>query len=283
MKAHAVNIQLLLWLQSYGLGKSAARHLVSTLGLSRHAKTFETFSKFEKEIGKKQIELSNIIISCNVHEEMKVSPANQKCGRKMLATTLDGGWTFRGGGNAYNSDIGHQIVIGARTQLVLALCVLMKVCALCRRKIEHTKVQCNINYTGSSKGMEATGAAHNVNSLFSNFNCYVQTVVMDNDSSTKNVLQHKYSQLQQIANQEGREYIWPKKDGRKLPNTGRLPPEHKQISFLADINHRLRGKSKAQFRLAYKPLKESICTKTDCYRMKRNQSLCIFLIERRDG
>ena len=51
--------------------------------------------------------------------------------------------------------------------------------------------------------MEIHGAAVNVNWLFQQFNCIINTIIMDNNSSTKNVLKRQYKDLEAKAREEG--------------------------------------------------------------------------------
>ena len=85
-------------------------------------------------------------------------------------------------------------------------------------KKKHSTILCSKNVEGSSKAMEAHGASVNVNWLFNRFHCYVHTVVMDDDSSTKNVLKRKYSEVKAQAEAEGKVYDWPVQGKKTNPS-----------------------------------------------------------------
>ena len=115
-----------------------------------------------------------------------------------------------------------------------------KRCFLCENKINHNNLEdCPYNYDGSSRGMEATGAAVNVNALFSR-GCYIKNYVMDDDSLTKAILKWSFHDQEAKAREDGMVYKWPKdKSGRKKKDTGRLHIRHPLITWLADKNHRV--------------------------------------------
>ena len=278
LASYALNLRMVLWSQSFGLGMTATRQLVSFLGLSKHKYCFGTFGKLEEYIGSQEIILCNKIIHASVIFEMSRSPRNELCQRIMLCVTMDGGWSHRGTGKSFNSDVGFHLIIGCRTHNIIALLVMSRACIKCDKSNEHDNEFCSRNFKGSSKAMEAYGAAHNVKYLFENYNCYVQTVVMDDDSSSKSVLKTKLADQEKLAKKEGKPFVWPKtgKDKKvKVRDTGRLPISHKKICFLSDINHRLKNKGSLEFNLARLKKDKSICTKTDAYRMKRNFSICL--------
>ena len=199
LASYALNLRLVLWSQSFGIGKTAVRQLISFLGLSVHIYSFGSYGKLEEFIGLSEIELCKKIIDASIRFEMARSPTNNLCGRIMLCVTMDAGWSHRGTGKSFNSDVGHHIIIGCRTHNVIALFVMSRSCAKCDNNNEHDDDLCSRNFSGSSKSMEAYGAARNVRWLFENYNCYVQTVVMDDDSSSKCVLKTKLADQEKLA------------------------------------------------------------------------------------
>ena len=150
---------------------------------------------------------------------------------------MDGAWINRGTGNLYKSAIGHQIVIGTQTGKVIALNVLSKVCSKCEAGTEHEEALCPKNYNGSSKGMEASGALENVQNLFENNKCYCHTIVMNDNSSTKSILQHSLEEKKIQSEKEGLTFEWPKEGNKKVKNIGHLPIAHPEPLFLADLNY----------------------------------------------
>jgi hypothetical protein len=133
---------------------------------------------------------------------------------------------------------------------------------------------CPKNYTGSSKGMEASRAAKIVSKLFANVDdkCYVANLVTDDDSSVCKVLTHSYrEQLDALRITDAE---WPRyKNGKRHPDNGSLPLLHAIIRFLADKGHRVCGYSRFLFAEAIKLIANGCgCTKVDAERMKRRLS-----------
>ena len=146
---------------------------------------------------------------------------------------------------------------------------------MCKANTEHDTSLCSLNHEGSSKGMEAMGAFKNLMHIFENHSAYVQTLVTDDDSSTKNILKQSYKAQEAEAKEKGLMYVWPRKDGIRIKDTGLLPLGHPNPVFTADVNHRLRGKSRLEYSLAKKSQAKSSCTHTDADRLKRNTSLSV--------
>ena len=250
--------------------------MASALQLTEGTRLFSRFSEIEEKIGIFEIILSKYIIDENVKEEMTKSMVDE-LGRYLINATMDGGWNHRGSGRAYDSDSCQHVVYGAESKKIIALHTMSRACAKCSNNNTHHPFLCSKNFHGSSKAMEAHGAAVNVNTLFERYNCIVDTIIMDDDSSTKNVLKRKYSDLQEEAKKEGKKFEWPKYEGGgKRPDTGLLPINHADPKFKADINHRLRGKSRKEHSLATGPKYKSECTKADASKLKRNFSQAVF-------
>jgi hypothetical protein len=101
-------------------------------------------------------------------------------------------WEQRKGGRAYNSDSGTQLIVGNESLKAVAVECLSRRCAKCERKKIHPVFVCSKNYEGSSKGMEAEGALRNVRLLYHQKEVFIETFVMDDDSSTKSILRHSW-------------------------------------------------------------------------------------------
>jgi hypothetical protein len=120
--------------------------------------------------------------------------------------------------------------------------------------------------------MEALSALEMVKEIFENEHnpAYISKMVLDDDASTRSLLAHSLSELQQKID----DYQWPvDANGKKLPKTkdvGKLPFDHPLIQFLADLTHRIRCFGKYVFGLANSPVSVSTCTMVDAYRLKRN-------------
>ena len=70
----SINLRLVLWMQQFGLSKTATQQLASILGLTSYSNTFDNFSELEEHIGLFQIALSEMIIQENLDEEISKSP-----------------------------------------------------------------------------------------------------------------------------------------------------------------------------------------------------------------
>jgi hypothetical protein len=125
---------------------------------------------------------------------------------------------------------------------------------------------------GSSKGMEATGAARLVKRLSTDGIVYIGEYVSDDDSSSRAMLTHSYKDSIEaglMASEDRPRY----KHGGKKPDNGRLPINHPPITFLADKGHRVRGYAKKYFLLAGAVKAKNFgVTKIDAKRMKRRLS-----------
>ena len=73
----------------------------------------------------------------------------------------------------------------------------------------HDSQECPRNYSGSSKGMECHGILTTVLKLHGKYDCVLDVIVMDDDSSSQNILQWNY-------------------DDAKIPKNRQWPEERKQ-------------------------------------------------------
>ena len=164
-----------------------------------------------------------------------------------LTVAIDAGWQKRASGRAYNSISGHVFAVGARTKLVLNRIVYGQRCRQCdtaealgAKAAEH---RCPKNYEGSSKGMEPTGAAFLVQSLYEHSKCYVSTVVTDDDSSIRAVLRHSYNALVKSGRWESKKGCWPRNTkGAYLKDHGKLPINMPQVDVQYSSRTRLTGR-----------------------------------------
>jgi hypothetical protein len=94
---------------------------------------------------------------------------------------------------------------------------------------------------GSSKGMEeAKGAFKIVNHLNTTTDAFIQTYIMDDDSSnTKAILRHGLAE--EVSGGEMLKVDWPSTDGSvKVNDTGLFYLDQHWINFLGNKNHRVR-------------------------------------------
>ena len=141
-----------------------------------------------------------------------------------------------------------------------------------KKKKEPVEHECVQNYDGSSKGMEAHAALELTKEAKIRRGFIVGCIVADDDSSMKALVRHSYTERQ--ANDPN--YKWPrlrpKKPGTlgsKLRDTGKLPLEVPEPTWLADPTHRTKVVASRFFGLKSKGKKESCgIGAADCLRLK---------------
>ena len=188
------------------------------------------------------MKLASIAVQTNLANEVKaVVQARNVIGERELGAgervgigvAGDTSWNKRSTGYSSSSDSGTHFLIGLNTKKIVAYCAMSRRCAKCERGIplnEHTGF-CSKNYEGSSGGMEATGALRNTLQIFnSTGGCFISKLVMDDDSTTKAILQ------------------------RQGDGSGSLPNDHPIIEFMADINHRIKLFTSGLFELLRKKI-----------------------------
>jgi hypothetical protein len=188
-----------------------------------------------------------------------------------LSVSSDARWDKRGSGRRYDSLTGGSLMLGNRTKLVIAVKAMSQVCSKYGKGQPHEDSLCPKNYDGSSKGMEAEGAARIAHGLFEKCKVFMEEYVSDNDSSCRKILTLSFSDLIFA----GRLTKGPgQKSGRKKPNSGLLHVEHPNIVFLADKGHRMRSFARKPFALANEKTKELKlgCTTVDAQQIKRRLS-----------
>jgi hypothetical protein len=246
----------------------------------------------EGEIGKAEVVLGKDILVTNIENEKSLSEKDL-LGRSKLATNMDGAWNNRGSGKSYNSDSGHHLIVGNRTKKVIACHYMSRRCAKCELQAKlaklaaeeeakltqtvpdlpppvvknHDEDLCPRNYDGSSKGMESNGSFENVIELHTKHNCVLEIIVMDDDSSSENILQWEIK----AAMHEELLTTWPlTAAGKKRSNKGKLPLSHPPWTKLSDHNHRMRCLAGKCYKLAKAKIEVSKVTTADAERLKRN-------------
>ena len=113
-----------------------------------------------------------------------------------IGVSYDMGWQKRSTGKLYDSLSGHDFIFGVWTGYVIGYNVKSKSCSKCsianslnKPAEEH---DCQINWAGSSGGMEAAVALNLCIELHddSGYNIFVQTIVSDDDSTMRAHIQH---------------------------------------------------------------------------------------------
>ena len=112
-----------------------------------------------------------------------------------IVASYDMGWQRRGSGRTYNSMCGHGSLMGQETKQIIDYGYRCKSCRCCkiatREKREPNSHDCRKNWTGSSKAMEASVAVEVMNHTCSP-ESKVQTIIMDDDTTTLSHLRNEY-------------------------------------------------------------------------------------------
>jgi hypothetical protein len=270
---YSLNLRLVLAFQRMGCGQAAAGVLGGMLSIQPNA-FHSHWTTIEESIGRIQIALGQEILNENIAGE-KLMSKQDEYGRYLFCVSIDAAWNTRGSGRSYNSDSGHHLVVGNETGRVVAVHQMSKRCAKCeigeKNGVEnpHDDALCSRNYDGSSKGMEPHGALVNLLDMFNNHNVVWEIMVMDDDSSTQNLLtwNHEDAFAAKLISE-----IPLTNGGNKKSDKGKLPLRHPRITRVADHNHRNRVMSGKCFNYAYAAKKISEMTLADAERLKRNMT-----------
>jgi hypothetical protein len=234
---YSINLKMVLAMQQLGCGQAGAAVVGGMLSIAPNVFNGK-WSALEEEIAKIQTTLGETIIDENVEKEKQLSEQNT-AGQYLFCVSIDAGW---------NNTVGN------RSGLVVALHYMSRRCAKCEigelqdKDNPHDKSVCSRNYTGSSKGMEAHGALKSCLHLHLNRNVVWEIMVMDDDSSTQNLLRWNFAEA--IDKQMMTE-VPLTKGGNKREDKGQLPLSHPEITRLADHNHRNRCMAGKCYNLAY--------------------------------
>jgi hypothetical protein len=192
-------MKMVLAMQQLGCGQAGAALVGGMLSIAPNVFDGQ-WSPLEEEIAKLQTTFGEKIIDENIEKEKKLSETNKEGQYLLFCVSIDAGWNNRGSGKSYDSDSGHHITVGNRSGLVVALHYMSRRCAKCEigetsdKAAPHDPALCSRNYTGSSKGMEAHGALHSCLHLHKNRNVVWDIMVMDDDSSTQNLLRWNFAE-----------------------------------------------------------------------------------------
>jgi hypothetical protein len=113
------------------LGKGEAGYLAIRSGLDIQSPNLVNYSRVEQMISKNAIRLAYQVIRENVKREVEATRSDPNYsgdhtdGRCGLTVGVDGGWTQRQSGRAYNSDTGQISMIGT---YVFAICTVVCTC-----------------------------------------------------------------------------------------------------------------------------------------------------------
>jgi hypothetical protein len=267
-----LNRRLMLGLQLCGDGRQEGKILAGMLNLNVNPMK-QRWTEVQEILGKVVIQIGVEVLAENLHIECLLSPVGVD-GRHALDIASDTRWDKRGSSRRYDSLSGCSVAFGLRSDLPVGIEVMSMVCLKCKKGHQHEAAVCPMNYDGSSKGMEAAGAAKIVCRMFANEEdkCCISHLVTDDDSSVRKILTHSYQEMIEATLITIND--WPRySNGQKKPDNGLLPLDHQPITFLADKGHRTRGYARVLFAEAAKSKKNGCgCTKLDAERMKRRMS-----------
>jgi hypothetical protein len=164
------------------------------------------------------------VLQENLYIECQLSSLGEG-GRYALDVASDTRWDKWGSTRHYDLLSGCSVAFGLRANLPIGIEPMSSACIKCSKGIEHDADVCSRNYEGSSKGMEAAGAAKIVKRLFENEEnkCYVANLVTDDDSSVRKIVTHSYRE--QLAASVITDADWPRytPTGKRIPITDYCP------------------------------------------------------------
>jgi hypothetical protein len=318
-KVYLQNYMFVLLMQELGIGLRRATSILGLLGIRHSIGNDGTWKQIQDRFGEAEQAVKEEILKENIEKAREAAiasgeqPDPRLGGRVGIVGSMDQGWNKRSSGHTYDSLSGQNMLICCLTKLILGVVCLSKTCAACNgndhpdvdevpeipniedaddedeeeevavksaRMLEPARGhRCPKNFQGSSKAMESIAAAKLVDQAYQMGRIYVKTVVGDDDSTTRAVLQTDWQTYRAEFPDIPREYYWPtylteklnmKKFVKYKNLPGRLhwdtPPPTR---FLCDPTHRIRIVAKYLFKMI-KEFKKYGVTKTDCERLKEN-------------
>jgi len=268
---YAVNVLCVLGMMCNGNGCSEAAKMLGLLGLPNDT-TMEgrSFHIIEERIGRIIRELTDETLLENLIEEARLSMENQSdfdTWKRSIDPTIatapflpkeryprinccsDMAWQQKGSGHTHNSPSGHSLMFGHHTRK-LVYQVKSKLCNYCsafKKRNPNVDVpphDCCKNHDGSSNQMEPDSCLELIVSLCDKFECVVNLLCCDDDSSVR--AHCRWSNEVFLANNPpGTKLpLVKKKVGKnkgelqERPDKGKLPQQTPEPFFVADPNHR---------------------------------------------
>jgi hypothetical protein len=271
MTDYAANVLLVLACLSCGDGSTEAGRMLGFLGLPNYT-TMESrsFHIIEERIGPVIRALADEIMFENLSAEVKAvtdeagyltwqqsvdpliaSAPLRKDNYPKLRGSFDQAWQQKKSGHTYDSPSGHGLIFGHYTRKPLVCVVKSKICNTCSHFLKkHPGEEANIpthtcakNYSGSSGAMEPVSCLELITTLYDKFECVVELLCCDDDSSIRADCQ--WSNADYLKNYKTT--ILPQVPISKGPNKGKLQPrpdkgklraDIPQTRFVSDPNHR---------------------------------------------
>jgi hypothetical protein len=304
---YQINFLFVLAMQQLGIGLGSATNLLGILGMRANLGDERTWKRLQDLIGEAEQAVKDEVIAENIEKaraaalEKGAQPDPNAEGRVPVPASHDMGWNKKGSGLTYNSNSGQAFLVCCLTKLILGVVCYSKLCALCDRNqpdppdedpdddteddagatklVPATGHRCPKNYAGSSKAMEPLAAVELLTAAYNTGRIYVDTVVGDDDSSTRKVLQTDWRTYEAEFPDIPKETYWPvyyteKNKEKKLLQPEKMPGRlpwfvSPPTRFLCDPTHRIRVIAGYLFKLA-KKYSETGVMKTDCERLKEN-------------
>ncbi|CAG2220541.1 unnamed protein product [Mytilus edulis] len=182
-KGFDINYKVCLAMINAGMGPSHVNNFLT--GCNIPPVDASTLRKKQKELAPVIIEAAEASCKEAQREELECSECSE------LEGSFDAGWQKRGSGWSYNSHTGHASLIGINTGKVVEFDVRTRNCSICQYHIGKNEPkpphECNVNWTGSSKGMEPDMACSMIQRLAED-GYTVGTLHADNDATTQSRL-----------------------------------------------------------------------------------------------
>jgi hypothetical protein len=256
---YQINYLFVVLMQQLGIGLDRAKTLLGLLGMRAAMGDERTWKRLQDRIGEAEQEVKEEVIAENIEKARAAAlaagaqPDPNADGRVPVPASADMGWNKRGGNYNYDSNSGQSFLVCCLTKVILGVVCFSKLCAICDRSQPNADAEdaieedddelddidleasrriepaaghrCPKNYVGSSKAMEAIAAVELLTAAYKSGKIFVQTIVGDDDSSTRKVLKTDWRTYQAEFPDIPKEWYWPTYETEKLHEVKFLQPE----------------------------------------------------------
>ena len=275
-KWYAINVKFVYSMHILGCGNVDAGKILGMMDLPWQGWAKNTFRRVEKHAGLAERVMCDLAIESALQDEIKatlekegklsykewlaMSNEEKDANKPKLTVSYDMGWQMRSSGRKYASNSGHGFIVGGLTKQVIGMVVYSKLCRVCleaeKKKVPPAEHDCQKNFEGSSKSMEASAILKLVTDAHKKRRFIVHVIISDDDSTMQAHLTHPRL----------------KKNNKPYADSkGKLSTRIPAPMFLADPTHRVKCVAKAIYALV--SLKGGAgcgCTKGTALRMKIN-------------
>jgi hypothetical protein len=285
--SYELNWRLIMSMQL--LGESQVGGSIIGLMLDLTTNAFRNkWTAMELQLGLEQVRIGNQIVAFNLKKETmgKIAVMCDGVAKYPCSVSYNMGW--QKAAKTYDSLSGHGLMIGTRTNRVVASQNYSKACLICdlhsnamtKNRPPEVPVrahECPQNHEGSSKGMEAKAALECVNKVWTSDEkrAFIEVICIDDDASTKSYLSHSFADLDALHKPHPTTKKGVPKTAKR-DDKGRLPKNHPAITFLADLCHRVQTFSEYLWNLKQGGKSKSDMNLFDCLRLKRNYAWWLF-------